>query len=196
MRPKSSTSVKMSREIPLNLADWDEQCMQEFIKQNSSAFHVFASRYVEDKEAIDDFLQEAYIKLWTHRLSIGEVKSVRNYFFTLLHHVIIDNRTLFQSANETDNLENYLEISSNENFVDNLIEAESSRLIAEAIKSLSPQSREVILLSMEGNSLNEIAETLNVSINTVKTVKYRAIKQLSERLSKEDFMLLLFILSL
>lgn len=186
----------MSKTLPLNLADWDEHCMQEFIEQNSSSFYVFANRYVEDKKAIDDFLQEAYIKLWTHRKNIGSVKSPRNYFFTILRNVILDRWTYLQQSGHDRSIQEYLDISSNETFVENLIEAESSNLIAQAIRKLSPQSQRVILYTLQGNSLNEIAENLQISINTVKTIKYRALKQLSEFLTKEDFLLLLFLLSL
>ena len=184
----------MSKELPLNLADWDEHCMQEFIEENSSSFYLFASRYVDDKEVIDDFLQEAYIKLWTHRKTIGTVKSPRNYFFTIIRNVILDKWAYLQQSNHEKNMEESLNISSNETFIENIIEAESSLLIAKAIEKLSPQSQQVILMTMKGNNMNEIAETLHVTINTVKTVKYRALKQLSELLSKEDFLLFLFFI--
>lgn len=184
----------MSKELPLNLADWDEHCMQEFIEKNSSSFYLFASRYVDDKEVIDDFLQEAYIKLWTHRKTIGIVKSPRNYFFTIIRNAILDKWVYLQQSNHEKNMEEYLNISSNETFIENIIEAESSLLIAKAIEKLSPQSQQVILMTMKGNNMNEIAETLHITINTVKTVKYRALKHLSELLSKEDFLLFLFFI--
>lgn len=50
-------------------------------------------------------------------------------------------------------------------------------------------------MSMEGKSIPEIAQELDLSINTVKTVKYRALKRLSSLLSKEDFLLLLLLLA-
>lgn len=82
----------MENELPSDLSIWDERCMKIFIETNSALFRVFASRYVKDIDIIDDFLQEAYIKLWTHRKSIGEVKSLRNYFYTLLYHTILDKQ--------------------------------------------------------------------------------------------------------
>lgn len=184
----------MKKELPLNLADWDEHCMRDFIEQNSSSFYVFASRYVDDKETINDFLQEAYIKLWTHRKTIGTVKSPRNYFFTIIRNVILDNWTYFQQSNQEKDTQEYLNVASNETFIDHIIEAESSYFIAQAIQKLSPQSQQVILMTMQGNSMNEIAEALHITVNTVKTVKYRALKLLSERLTKEDFLSLLFLL--
>lgn len=50
-------------------------------------------------------------------------------------------------------------------------------------------------MSMEGKSIPEIAQELDLSINTAKTVKCRALKRLSSLLSKEDFLLLLLLLA-
>ncbi len=185
----------MNKELPLDISTWDEQCMREFIQQNASLFRVFAERYVDDVDAIDDFLQEAYIKLWTHRKSIGKVTSLRNYFYTILRNVIMDKRSYLSHSSDLSE-EEYLNISSNETFIQHIIEVESSRLIAEAIGKLSPQSRQVINMTIGGMSMPEIAESLELSVNTVKTVKYRAMERLSELLSKEDFFTFLLLFSL
>lgn len=184
----------MERELPKDISTWDEQCMQLFIEQNASEFHLFASRYVGDSNTIDDFLQEAYIKLWTHRKTIGRVSSPRNYFYTILRNTILDRWNYLSHPNETTvDEEEYLNISSNETFLQHIIEAESARLIAEAIRKLSPQSQQVIDLIIEGKTMPEIADMLHVSVNTVKTVKYRAVDRLSELLSKEDFLSVLLL---
>ncbi len=185
----------MDKELPIDISTWDEQCMRRFIQQNAPLFHVFARRYVDDAQTIDDFLQEAYIKLWTNRKRIGKVSSVNNYFYTILRNVILDNWSYISHSGGLDD-EAYLDISSNETFIRHIIEAESSRLIAEAIGKLSPQSRKVIGLTLEGKTMPEIAEALQLSVNTVKTVKYRAVERLSELLSKEDFFTFLLFFSL
>lgn len=167
--------------------------MQCFIKTNSSLFHVFASRYVDDTDLIDDFLQEAYIKLWTRRKSIGKVISIQNYFFSILRNTILDKWSYFSQSEKDERNPEHLDISSDETFMQHLIEAESAKLIAEAIQKLSPQSRQVIQMTIEGKRMQEIADALHLSVNSVKTVKYRAIKRLSGLLSKEDFLLLLLL---
>ena len=113
------------KDLPLDISTWDERCMEEFIRQNSVLFHAFASRYVDDPEAIDDFLQEAYLKLWTHRRDIGRVSSLNNYFFTILRNTILDKWT-WQSHHDTPlDGEEYLNLSSNETFLAHIIETES-----------------------------------------------------------------------
>ncbi|HJD11377.1 MAG TPA: sigma-70 family RNA polymerase sigma factor [Candidatus Phocaeicola caecigallinarum] len=183
----------MNKGLPLDISMWDESCMKCFIQDNSALFYAFASRYVDNPELIDDFLQEAYVKLWTHRKTIGKVQSVQKYFFTILRNTIIDKWAYFASGEKERSLDDYMEVSSNESFIEHIIEAESSHLIAVAIRRLSPQNRRIILLSMDGKTMPEIAEQLHISVNTVKTLKYRALKQLSSYLSKDDFLLFLLL---
>lgn len=184
----------MNDGLPLDISTWDESCMKRFIRDNSALFYAFASRYVNNPDLVDDFLQEAYVKLWTHRKTIGKVSSVQNYFYSILRNTIIDKWTYFTAGENKRSLDDYMEVSSNESFVQHIIEAESSHLIAAAIHKLSPQSRRIILMSMDGKTMPEIADALHISINTVKTLKYRAIKQLASSLSKEDFLPLLLLL--
>lgn len=183
-------------ELPLDISTWDETCMQCFIKTNSARFHIFASRYVNDPDLIDDFLQEAYIRLWSHRKKIGKVTSIHSYFLTILRNTILDKWTYFSQNEKNERNPELLDIPSDETFMQHLIEAESANLIAQAIQKLSPQSQQVIQMTIDGKSMQEIADTLDLTVNSVKTVKYRAIKRLSELLPKEDFLSLLLLLFL
>ena len=77
-----------------------------------------------------------------------------------------------------------------------IVETESTRLIAQALMKLTPQRRKVILLSLQGRSQAEIGDLLGITVSTVKSLKYNALSQLSELLSKDDFFLLLLLLSI
>lgn len=83
--------------------------------------------------------------------------------------------------------------SSNENFLHEITYQETLRLLYKAILELSPQTREVILQGLEGKNNNEIAATLNISVNTVKTLKKGVYKKLRDTLG-DEFSFLLFLL--
>lgn len=116
----------MENELPSDLSIWDERCMKIFIETNSALFRVFASRYVKDIDIIDDFLQEAYIKLWTHRKSIGEVKSLRNYFYTLLYHTILDKQASTPMHKVSIESPEIQEIPSDSSLFHHIVEMESA----------------------------------------------------------------------
>lgn len=163
--------------------------MQAFIRENAAAFRVFVQRYVREVEVIDDILQEAYMRFWTRRHTIGVVQSPRNYFFSIIKNTIFDKKDYFSSSTTLRVGDKGTDVSDEGVFMNHLIDVEASQLIAQALLKLSPQSRQVILMTLEERQMSEIAEALSVSINTVKTVKYRALKRLSELLSPEDFWL-------
>ncbi|MBS7199075.1 MAG: sigma-70 family RNA polymerase sigma factor [Bacteroidales bacterium] len=177
-----------------DISKWDDKCFQAFIRENAAVFRVFASKYVHDSDVIDDILQEAYIKLWTNRVKIGVVRSPRNYFFTIIKNTIFDYKGYFQPENMERDPENYEKIRDDDFFLRNIIEVEASGMIAQAIMKLSAQSQRVILMSLDGESMKDIARELDVTVNTVKTIKYRALERLSGLLSKDDFLLFVGLL--
>ncbi len=67
-------------------------------------------------------------------------------------------------------------------FNDFLIEDETYRIIHEAVESLPAQESKVIQLALEGLKMQEIADQLKISVNTVKTLKSRAYKHLRKEL--------------
>ena len=171
-------------EIPMDISTWDDKCMQAFIRENASMFRVFAFRYLQDEEAVDDVLQESYMKLWINR----SVKSPRNYFFSIIKNTIADKRDYFPKGRKA---LVPADVSDDGLLLRNIIEAQSIRMIGEAIMQFSPQSRQVMQMTLDEMSLADIAAALDVSVNTVKTIKYRALKRLATMLSREDFLLLL-----
>ena len=157
----------------IDVAAWDERRFQRFIEENASVFRVYAGRYVSDADVVDDMLQEAYIKFWTNRQRIGKVASPRNYFFSLLRHLISDRRDYYARGSEAYDEAACEELADEESAERHIMEVEASELIAKAVEKLAPQGRQVISMELEGKSFDEIAEALELSVNTVRTVHYR-----------------------
>ena len=83
---------------------------------------------------------------------------------------------------------------SEQESVDAALEEEVTALVYEALKELSEQARRIVLQTMEGASNAEIAERLEISVNTVKTLKLRAYRILRERLKGIQWLLFLHLL--
>ena len=79
---------------------------------------------------------------------------------------------------------------------DILLEAEYSALLHRAIQNLSPQRKDVYLLSREEDlTMDEIATQLGLSRNTVKNHLVEALRHIREQLAQHGLgMLLLFII--
>lgn len=177
--------------MSVDISKWSESDFHDFIRENSAVFHVFARRYVGDPAAVDDILQDSFIKLWTHRATAGVLESPVSYFFSVVRNTIINSRRSLKDRHVRLTDAAARELADDDFFMRSVIEAESSQIIAESIGKLSEQSRRVIMLTLRQKKIQEIADELGVSVNTVKTVKYRALELLSKLLSREDFLLLL-----
>ena len=75
------------------------------------------------------------------------------------------------------------------------IEEETYQLVHKAVEQLPKQSCKIIQLSLQGYSNQEIADQLNISINSVRTLKQSAYKKLRGIL-KEHFYLLPLMLKM
>lgn len=179
----------MKYSCSINIANWSEKDLTNFVEDNSSLFFAFACRYLKQHDEIEDLIQECYLKLWRDRKKIGTISSPINYVFTMIKNGAL-NKVEYNSKLDVGI---QCDICDDAHFYSAMIEAESSRIIAQAVSTLSPQSQEVLRLVIEGKSLDEIAKLLNLSINSVKTVKYRAISKLSKILPPR--LLVLFFLT-
>lgn len=85
---------------------------------------------------------------------------------------------------------------SEDSLDEKMIEEEVLGEIYRAIDELPPECRRVFRLGLEGLSNQEIADSLSISINTVRTQKQRAMAVLKKRFSMGILLVLLGMVDL
>lgn len=77
---------------------------------------------------------------------------------------------------------NKLEIEEYEHptVLNRLIEEDINQILIDAINTLPGQSARIMRLVLSGYENKEIAQVIGVSVNTIKTLKYSAMKKLKE----------------
>lgn len=156
-----------------------ESCFRELYP----ALCVFAFQYLKDSKQSEDVVQEAFLKLWDRYSSFDEyykVKAflyltVRNNAINILNHAVVENKYCTGKSIDSTASDPAFELA--------MISNETNRLLHQAIDRLPPQTKRVIVLSMEDKTNREIAADLGISIDTVKTLKKRAYKALKEQLA-------------
>ena len=151
----------------------------------------FSKRFVADNDVCDDIVQESFLALWNKREEIYNLKIIKSYLYSSVRNACL-NYLRHQSV-KNKNEANILALSSDWYYEDAIIEEEVYAEIYDAIKELSPQSRKVIIMTMNGLTNPEIAGELDISINTVKTLKKRCYKSLRNRLKGIHWVFLLFV---
>ena len=140
---------------------------------------LLARRYLKSQEMAEDAVQQMFVNLWVNRTNINENLNIRSFLFTALK-----NHTLNTIRDERSAIAKNYEFLM-ESFQDCYNESETegsleiTSLIEKAVKTLSPQRRQIFYLKiMEGCSNQEIADKLTISINTVKSQYYHILKEI------------------
>lgn len=150
-----------------------------------------ADHYVNDETLSEDIAQEAFIKLWDKKEILHDISSIKSYLYIMVRNLSIDY--LRNTKNKIVPLEVFPQRHLSNEEENELINEEVIALLYHAINTLPPQSSKIILLLLEGLGNKEIAEKLKISINSVKTLKYNALKSLRTKLG-DDLALILFTL--
>ena len=103
--------------------------------------------------------------------------------------IILNTRKIKQQYQQTQSVSE----AKDPDFLHEITYQETLRILHQAIDTLLPQTRKIILLGLNGKNNNEIAEALNISVNTVKTQMKIAYKTLREKLRQDQFFLLLLL---
>lgn len=152
---------------------------------------VVAMRFVSDRTVAEDIAQEAFVKLWEKRTAYESVPSLKTFLYVSVKNLSFNH---LRDKKETIDCTSPEAESQESLFKDRLIEEETYRILTKAIDALPPQSSKIIKMCLEGKQNKEIADMLNISINTVKTLKYNAINVLKGSLKDYFYILLLILL--
>jgi RNA polymerase sigma-70 factor (family 1) len=174
-----------------NIRDGDVNAFREIYESFYPSLLFVAAKYLKDKDASSDIVQDAFLYFWSRKAEVFTIDMAKTYLYKYVKHRSLNylrDRNGKSSVKLTDEEDNTL-------FRDLIIEEETYLVLYRAIQSLSPQSQKVIELSLDGLKNQEIAIILNISINTVKTIKLRAYKALREDLKDIHFALFFILCS-
>ena len=100
-------------------------------------------------------------------------KAVRNDCLNLMRHQQVEDKYARRVVTEGED---------SESFLDRILESEIFQTLSDVFNELPPACKEVYQMSLDGKSHEEIAQTLNISVNTVKKHKNNANHYMRERL--------------
>ena len=153
-------------------------------------------RYLMDREKAEEAVQYVFVRLWEYRSDLNIGISLKNYLFTMTKNYVLNI-----IRNENSMTEKQYELAQRASeFADDFVEKFENRermdIFYKALDKLPEQKREICLLKVrEELSNKEIAERMNLSVNTIKTHYSEALKLLRIHL-KKMLMIILFLILL
>lgn len=144
-----------------------------------------AARYVKTS------YQEAFVALLEQGCTFDNEYMAKGFLYKTLRNKCLNHlrheqiRSRYAEMQAAHYKRERSEKKSEEFFIDAIMREESSLIISQAIEGLPEMGRQVLNMSVEGLSNQEIADVLGISINTVRTHKSRAYKVLRIVLSNQ-----------
>ena len=157
-----------------------------------------AVRFVYARDVDEDIVVEVFIKFWSRQLHTSVTTSYRSYLFTTVRHAAFHHmRKNFGKYALTEEL-GELPVAASANSPQQELQFQELVLkVEQVIRSLSPQSQKVFLMSrFEGKRNPVIAEELGISVKTVEGHITRGLSILRKALQDHGLLSLIQILLL
>lgn len=149
--------------------------------------HGFAYSFVKQREEAEDIVQSVFLAIWAQREHWDPPGSVKHYLFAAVRNKALNSLRHQKVVKDTeDEVIRMFREFKNESGSENSQELNKLRRdIQEGIDQLPPRCRQIFVLNRRsGLTYSEIADFLDISVNTVGTQMGRALKTLRHHLAE------------
>lgn len=186
----------IEKELINSLKRGNQKSFELIFKTYFARLCIFAFSYTRQLETAEDIVKDFFINFWNNRQKLKITSSLSGYLFRSVHNACVNYLKRDKRRNNILSIEelNRREIKINEPLSDDyppgiIFVKELENQIFLEIEKLPDSCKEIFKLSrFDGLSNKEIANSLNISENTVKVQLYRALKNLKKALSGHLFL--------
>ena len=150
--------------------------LEKFIREHYASLRSVASRFV-DPDTAQDITQNVIYKFWEKKEHVDQIKDLDSFLFTMIKNEAL---TYLRSSKNETNKYSKIPLQEDEETPEVLhimIEEETNQILINAINQLPSQTAHIMRLVLSGYDNKEIAILVNISLNTVKTLKYGGIRR-------------------
>lgn len=172
------------------LARKDNRAFQYLYRCYYVALKDLAFYYVKDNEAAEDLVQDVFIALLESDYKFSEEHEVKLFLYSSLKNKCI---SFFrkQKVREEYHQQVLATQSESEHFWEKVLEEDVYAQLMAAIETLPSRCRLVMLMTLDGVKIADIAAKMNISVDTVKEYKANGKKKLASKLKSQDMKFLI-----
>jgi RNA polymerase sigma-70 factor (ECF subfamily) len=168
--------------------DGDKNVFTEIVDRYLKSIYNFSYRLIGNEKEAEDVSQEVFLKVWKNIKKFDTEKSFKTWIFSITRNASIDylrkRRDVLLSVFDNENGTNFIEDSliDEEPKADEIFSlAQNKKQIEVTMNELSIIQKEIIILKYVNEmSLSEIANIMNMPVNTTKSHHRRALIKLKE----------------
>lgn len=171
----------------------DVSAFQDIVERYKKKVYYLAYDIIGDHHDAEDISQEVFIKVFRSLKNFRRDAKMSSWLYQITVNTSIDSVRKSSSRMkkhvdqlEVENLQRNLPESTDATYdPERSVEAAMiQKQLSQALQVVSPKERAVFVMRHYNDlKMNEIAEILNVSLGTVKSLLFRAIKKLRKELS-------------
>lgn len=167
--------------VPIQSDKVREQFYQSLVNSYHGDLYRYAYWLSKDHQQAEDVVQETFLRAWRSLDKLRDVSSVKAWLFTIVRN---ENARLYRRYRPPmKNIEDYDVVDASTE----VSSAVSRHELQSMIMSLDENFREPLLLQIIGGfSINEIADMLDMKLNTVLSRLFRARSLLKQRFGSPD----------
>lgn len=178
----------------------DDHAFYRLYDQYADNLYKYGSHFSKDNDFIKDCIHDLFLELYKYRRKLSETDNVQFYLFRSLRRIIHKEQTkavqlVYDEMSYSGN--DHPDLSHEDYLIAAETEAEDFKVLHDAMKRLSNRQREGLSLKFEyERSYSEIAEIMEISVESARTMIYRALKELRKCIDAKGHPIqLLFFLS-
>ncbi|MDP3435537.1 MAG: RNA polymerase sigma-70 factor [Bacteroidota bacterium] len=175
----------------------DQQAFKELYLAYFDRLYKFAFSILHSAEFAEEAVNDVFLNIWQKRSTLKNIASLSSYLFISTKNTSFNYLSKFRKERNTSLDDVLVRFEADELTPETaFFTAEIRNEIEQAINQLPPKTKLVFQMAkVEGMKYKEIADILNISVNTIDNHIATAVKKLSfilKNLSEEDKNLILF----
>ncbi|HXD79509.1 MAG TPA: RNA polymerase sigma-70 factor [Puia sp.] len=185
---RSDELTASANELLEKIAAGDQFAFKQVYAGFCKRLFQFAFAIVKSREPAEEIVEDVFVRFWQQQASVSSIRNLRVYLYTATKNTALNY--LSKKARESiaepfDHI--HIELSASGISPEEiLITAEMYQRLQEAVEALPPRCKMIFKLVREdGLRYREIAEILNISVNTIDVHMAVAVKRIAAALGTE-----------
>jgi RNA polymerase sigma-70 factor (ECF subfamily) len=172
--------------LMLRFQQGDERAFEELVKRHTRPILNLVYRYVGDASRAEDVTQDIFVKVYRARMKYEPKAKFSTWLYRVaVNHCLNDIRSRKSQPSLATPINDLLEHPSGEDPDARLRREELRRAVKDALDALPENQRMAVLLARyQELSYEQIAETMGMSLEAVKSVLFRAKENLQRALAR------------
>lgn len=163
-----------------------EHLHSQVFRQYFDSLYQYGIKLTRNPELAEDCIQDLFFRMWKNNVDLSNVQNVKSYLLKSLRRQIFNVFELQHYKVAKADVEEavQLEFSAEDYYIKHQTEENLRTRITTALNKLSPKQREAVYLRyFEELNYQEVAEVMNINLQSAKNTVSRALDSLKDLLT-------------